>query len=97
MMGNLKYIPFQGETGLVACFLQEHSWEPIALASIHSLEAPPPPKKKSRDTFTQCPLDEWGQNGPVGCAVMVEIFCESPLEREFLTLKGIMLKERSQS
>lgn len=51
----------------------------------------------SRDTFTRGPPNDRGQNGSVGCAGMVEILCKSPLEREFLTLKDIMLKERSQS
>lgn len=66
MMGNLKYIPFQGETGLVACFLQEHSWEPIALASIHSLEAPPPQKKSPETRSLSVPwmsgvrMGQWG-------------------------------------
>lgn len=39
----------------------------------------------------------WGSEWAVGCSVMIEAFYKSALERKFLTLKDIMLNERSQS
>ena len=52
------------------------------MGHIHSVSPPPP--------------NGGGQNGTVGRAVMVETFSKGALERALLTLKDIMLKERSQ-
>ena len=65
-----------------------------ASSVVCGLEAP-----EKWDTFTQClppPPNGGGQNGTVGRAVMVETFSKGALERALLTLKDIMLKERSQ-